>query len=290
MRPAGSEEWQQFAAEHLPFPHSPRSLRRVELSGLEPAAEYEFRVGGFRRVYRFRTMPAQLDGDLSFAVGGDTLHQAEWMERVNRLAMSHDPAFIVWGGDLAYADGEARNIGRWYTWFHVNRRTLIHDDGRVVPVIVGIGNHEVRGGYVYAYGDSYEQSDNFRAEIAPFFFGLFAFPGQPGYGSLRFGDYLHLSLPDSDHANPIDGVQARWLEADLAATAADGVRHIIPVYHVPAYPSVRSFENLISQRVREHWAPLFEAHGVRVAFEHHDHAYKRTPAIRAGRPDPTGIT
>jgi len=67
------------------------------------------------------------------------------------------------------------------------------------------------------------------------------------------------------------------------------VTHVIPIYHVPAYPSVRRYDGGTSSRVREHWSPLFERHGVRVAFEHHDHAYKRTVPIRAEQPDDAGI-
>ena len=40
--------------------------------------------------------------------------------------------------------------------------------------------------------------------------------------------------------------------------------------------------------VRKHWHPLFDAHNIRVAFEHHDHAYKRTPRIRGGEVDANG--
>ncbi len=57
---------------------------------------------------------------------------------------------------------------------------------------------------------------------------------------------------------------------------------------LPAYPSVRSFTGRASV-LREHWVPLFEEAGVRVAFENHDHAYERTVPIRAVREDPDGI-
>jgi hypothetical protein len=35
--------------------------------------------------------------------------------------------------------------------------------------------------------------------------------------------------------------------------------------------------------------PLFERHGVRLAFENHDHAYKRTHPLRGGARAPDGI-
>jgi hypothetical protein len=45
----------------------------------------------------------------------------------------------------------------------------------------------------------------------------------------------------------------------------------------------------VSAKIREHWVPLFERFGLDVAFEHHDHAYKRTYPIRAGKVDPEGV-
>jgi hypothetical protein len=61
------------------------------------------------------------------------------------------------------------------------------------------------------------------------------------------------------------------------------------VYHVPAYPSVRRFSDSRSEAIRAQWTPLFDRHGVDVAFEHHDHAYKRTPLINNGRASAEGV-
>ncbi|MCB1119302.1 MAG: hypothetical protein KDK65_05020, partial [Chlamydiia bacterium] len=46
-----------------------------------------------------------------------------------------------------------------------------------------------------------------------------------------------------------------------------------------AFPSVRSFDNRHSKEVRQHFVPLFEKHHLKAAFEHHEHAYKRTKPI-----------
>jgi hypothetical protein len=61
------------------------------------------------------------------------------------------------------------------------------------------------------------------------------------------------------------------------------------VYHVSAYPSVRRFTSARSRAIRESWTPLFDRYGVDVAFEHHDHAYKRTPLIQGGRASSDGV-
>lgn len=282
----GSDEWKTAEGDSHLFPFSDRTVHRVELTGLRPGTEYRFVPHGFERIYRFRTMPPDLSEPLVFATGGDTRHRQEWMERVNTVAMQYDPQFIVWGGDLAYADGREDRLYRWYEWFEANMNTLITDDGRVVPIIAGIGNHEVNGGY-YFRAEGYEPTDEGRARVAPYFYSLFAFPGQPGYGVLDFGDYLSLILPDTDHTNPIEGKQTEWLESVLAERSH--MSHVIPVYHVPAFPSHRDPGGRVGSSVREHWVPLFEEHNVRIAFENHDHTYKRTHPIRNGRIDPAGI-
>jgi hypothetical protein len=269
-------------------------IHTVELTSLDPDTLYRFQIvdaagqnGEFRT---FRTMPATLERPLRIAIGGDVLHRGEWMEQTSREALRFDPDFIVWGGDLAYADGREDRIGRWDTFFEVMNRTTTTADGRMIPVVMGIGNHEVQGGYYWAQErgrDAFRPTAAFRSGIAPFYYNLFAFPGDPGYGVLDFGDYLSLVLLDTDHTNPIEGAQTTWLAETLAARRR--VPHLVPVYHVPGFPSVRRYGGSTSTRVRTHWSPLFEHHGIRFAFENHDHAYKRTPPIRGEAPDRDGV-
>jgi hypothetical protein len=285
-RAGGGASWARVSARTIPFPHSGRSIHRVELTGLEPDATYEFRPGEGARGYRFRTMPREASRPIRFVVGGDTYHDREAMARTARQAASYDPDFIILGGDLAYADGRPERVDRWHDWFDLIKATLITPAGRVIPILPAIGNHEVAGGYHHGI-TGYKQDDASRARGAPYFYALFATPGQPGYGVVDFGSYLSIVLLDTDHTNPIPGAQTQWLEQALAARRQ--VPHLFPVYHVGAYPSVRAFENTVAQRVREHWVPLFERYGVRVAFENHDHAYKRTYPLRGGGRSPDGI-
>ncbi|MFA9478151.1 fibronectin type III domain-containing protein [Phycisphaerales bacterium AB-hyl4] len=304
--PAGSDELSRTDGDTRPMPHSDRHIQTVELTDLEPGSDYRFRIyrsgdGNSSSFYTFRTMPAEADRPIRIAVGGDTRHSQARMEQTNRVAASLDPDFIVWGGDLAYADGRADRVDRWYEYFNAIMNTLITDEGRVIPTIVGIGNHEMlrpRGGNYYFNFPEFDEPedyythdgdlDQWRNDNAPYFFALFAFPGQPGYGVLDFGDYLSIVLPDTNHANPIPGEQTQWLEQVLADR--EHVQHVIPVYHVPGYPSARPFTGRASREVREHWSPLFEQQGnIRVAFENHDHAYKRTVPIRDGEEHEDGV-
>jgi acid phosphatase type 7 len=287
FRSVGQTDWRSGPAPaSSPFPHSGRFIHRVELTGLEPGTTYEFRVSEGGRIYRFRTMPRDLSRPLRFATGGDVRHSQAMMERTNRALLPYDPDFIVWGGDLAYADGRPDRVERWYEFMDAIKRTLVTVDGRVIPILAAIGNHEVRGGY-WHNSDEYAPGEAWQREFAPFYYSLFAFPGHPGYGALDFGDYLSIVLLDTDHSGPIEGEQTAWLDRILGERRE--VPHVFPTYHVPAYPSVRNPEGSGHQRVREHWVPLFERHGLRLVFEAHDHAYKRTHPIREGRVHPGGV-
>lgn len=284
----GANQWaSKMEAVQHDWPYGDRQFYRVELTELEAGTEYSFQVGAFAREYRFRTMPADLqERPVVFAAGGDTLHLQHALERTNRAAMEHDVDFVAWGGDLAYADGGSNpdHLMRWSWWLESNQKTLIDDDGRVVPILAGIGNHEVVEGYHFRH-DDYEATDAGREAIAPYYYRFFAFPGQPGYATMDFGDYMTLVFLDTDHTNPIEGTQTEWLTSVLEDRSREGTPHVFPIYHVPAHPSHRDPDGEVETRVRDTWVPLFEAHDLELVFENHDHTYKRTHPIREGAID-----
>jgi hypothetical protein len=45
----------------------------------------------------------------------------------------------------------------------------------------------------------------------------------------------------------------------------------------------------MSQRIRQHWVPLYEGTGVKLVFEHHDHTFKRSKALLGGGENAHGI-
>lgn len=285
-RLADRDGWKAVLGENHGFPFSDRVIHRVELDGLEPTTEYEFRFGSRSRVYRFRTMPRTLDEPIRFAVGGDVRRRQEWMERTNRAAMAYDPDFIVWAGDLAYADALPERVDRWHEFFDAIKNTLIDEDGRVAPILSAIGNHEVLDGTFHMH-EGFEPTNAWREQIAPYYFALFAFPGQPGYNVLDFGDYMSIILLDTEHSNPMAGAQTEWFANVLEERM--GRPHVFPVYHVPAYPSHRPYTDIWSTMVRDAWIPLIEDFGVELVFEAHDHTYKRTHPILGGEVHPEGV-
>ena len=263
-RRKGTAAWKSSTPVAGDFPHAPgRTVYRVELTGLEPDGVYEFRPAERERPYHFRTMPERLTRNLRVVAGGDTA-PAGGFEKINAMAASLKPDFILWGGDYSYSDGKAGEIKKEILWHENIRAHLIGTDRRVIPVIAAIGNHEVN------------------SAVAPYYEANFAFPAEDTYGVLDFGDYLSVWVLDTNHRARIAGKQTEWFAASLAARARDPRRILIPVYHVPAYPSVRKDEGTTLE-IRQHWVPLFEKAGVSAAFEHHDHAYKRTHPLLGGK-------
>lgn len=284
-RRKGDSQWQTVRGEVMNFPYSSRIIHRKELTGLAAGATYEFRFTG-RDIYTFRTLPSSNSRPIRFVAAGDVMHTSEWMRQTAQVAAGYDPDFVVLGGDLAYANGGTKQAPRWHDYLETWSETMITSGGRVIPHLVSIGNHEVQQHYVINH-PNYQQTDAYRASIAPYFYTLFAFPGQPGYDVLDFGDYMSLIFLDTHHSNPVGGEQTDWLKKTLGSRQ-DG-RHLIPVYHVGAYPTRRQDE-VPNREVRDHWVPLFDQYGVRVAFENHNHSYKRTYPLRGGVQNSAGIT
>ena len=249
-------------------------LHRAEFKKLVPDETYELRIGGVEGAsVSFRTAPATLNEPLVFAEGGDV---GIWknVAPLHTIAASWSPRFGLIGGDCAYANG--RTPENWVAYLRLWRKHMVDPEGRLIPMLCAIGNHEVNG----SFGQPISR--------APFFNALFdgLFKGKT-YASLDFGDYLSLILLDSGHVSAHDGAQAKWLDKALAKR--ENRPHLLTAYHVPAYPSHREFEGKYSELARQHWVPLFEKHGVDVSFEHHDHTYKRTHTMTAGVPDPKGV-
>ncbi len=316
-RGVGEKEWATATGEHHAAVPSVLQVRRVELTGLMPDTMYEFVPGerppkpptpatkpaakkveeepervkeekeakpatvpDTRSTYRFRTMPAGLTRPIRFVAGGDMMHNREMVDAMNKRAGALDPDFALLGGDLAYANGV--DAARWIDWLQSWTKNARGKDKRLIPMIVGIGNHEVRGGYKGRI-----------PEDAPYFYGFFALPEERSYYALDFGRYLSFIVLDSGHTQPVSGAQAEWLNEALAERPEQ--RFLFPVYHWPAYGTAKAdkgklpSESKRSVEIRAQWIPHFERHGVTAVFENDHHNYKRTHPIRSHKRDKTGL-
>lgn len=281
-RKKDESEWKVAQGTYYPFPQTLEYLiHRTELQGLKPDSEYIFKLNNYPESYQFKTMPLQLSEEgVRFVVGGDMYHDGiEIMSSTSRQAAKFNPAFALAGGDIAYASDtvatKPQNIERWIKWVQAWHKDMVTPSGNLVPVIATVGNHDVSGYY------------NQTPAQARIFSLLFPMPGSQIYNTLDFGTYLSLFLMDSGHANQVEGKQTEWLSKALHERHK--MLHLFAAYHVPAYSSVRPFNQPLSVDIRQHWVPLFETGGIQTVFEHHDHAYKRTFPLLNNKIDPHGI-
>jgi hypothetical protein len=270
--------WEKQATAAKPYPLTDLKVFRAELTGLTPGTDYQFRIGKASPTYRFRTMPAKPTEAIHFISGGDVGINPHATANTVQAARQ-DPMFTIIGGDLGYDDGKSVEISLAFVRNY--SKNMVGRDGRLIPLITCIGNHEVTGGY------------NKTREKAPFFYALFdgLYP-ETGYASLDFGDYLSLVLLDTNHTSPIAGEQTDWLEKTLKARADHP--HVIAINHVPAYPSFRPTEGVegkagTGEGNRKHWVPLFEKYRVPLVLEHHDHTFKRTKTLLDGLAHDNGV-
>jgi hypothetical protein len=276
--PLKADKWAVQECTDNPYPTTDLKVFRAELTGLRPGTDYQFKIGKYSPTYRFRTMPAKATDTIHFISGGDCGVNAHTVAN-NVQAARQDPMFAIIGGDLGYDNGRSVEVS--LAFLRNYSRHMVGRDGRLIPMVTCIGNHEVDGGY------------NKPRAKAPFFYALFdgLYP-ERGFATLDFGDYLSLVLLDTAHTTPIGGEQADWLARTLKARAEHP--HVVVVNHVPAYPSYRRFEATATKAGtgegnRKHWVPLFEKYRVPVVLEHHDHTFKRTKPLLDGLIDAGGV-
>jgi hypothetical protein len=274
----GKDQWQSVKPKERPYPMTDLTAFRAEMTGLTPGTEYQFRFGTQSPTFRFRTMPAKATDSFHFISGGDCGINPHAVAN-NIIAAKQDPMFALIGGDLGYDNGKTAEISLQFVRNYSQH--MIDGKGRLIPMVVGIGNHEVTTGY------------NGTRKDAPFYFALHdgLYP-ERSYATLDFGDYLSLVLLDTGHIAPIGGEQTAWLDKALAERVDRP--HLIVVNHVPAYPSYRAFDSNgekvgTGEENRKFWVPLFEKHNVDIVLEHHDHTFKRTHPLKDGLVDPNGI-
>jgi hypothetical protein len=273
--------WEKVKGATLPFPEDqPYYVHTVTITGLSADTSYRFTIEGYSEEHLFSTMPKDLSAPLTFIIGGDTnLSSLYTFDETNRQAASQNPSFVIIGGDLACAASnntkKKEHCDRWLDWLTHWYQGMRTTDGRIIPLLLAIGNHDVKGGF----GQTPEQ--------APFFYHLFACPGERGYTVLRFGSYLSLYLLDSGHTHSSGGEQSQWLSREMSKDPQ--VLHRIAIYHVPAYPDVRPYRNTYSSAIRRNFVPIFDTYHLHIAFENHDHAYKRTYPLSSDRADPNGV-
>ncbi len=90
---------------------------------------------------KYKTTPDKDTNVLKMAVGGDVSMTHEGLAITQKL-VSYNPDIIIIGGDNTYDDG-MRTC--WYSWdnFYALFDDLNKKLGRLVPIIMSVGNHDV---------------------------------------------------------------------------------------------------------------------------------------------------
>ena len=258
------------AATPSALPGGARHVYRAVLEALEPGATYHFQVRGADGT---ETAPQRFslpDGEapLRFIEGGDLGTDAVVREMLAAAAAT-GPSFIVLGGDLAYANADPDNLYRWDAFFAMWCEHLVTPDGDLIPAIAGIGNHDVN--------PDVGQDDTQRA---PYYRAFFGPPEGPVYFTRQVGSQAAFFMLDTEYLHAIEGAQADWLAGQLAAHA--DASYTFAIYHEPLFPVHARFDNPEAVLGRAHWVPHFDSFRLTAAFEHHDHALKRSHPIYAG--------
>jgi len=155
---------------------------------------------------------------------------------------------------------------------------MITDYGALIPMILAIGNHEA-GGY-----------DEIKTP-APFYLTWFPQAGtgkmdeRKSYHVHRIANTTILALDSGLDIYPDDPQQIDLMKRELSAP---NYYNRIALYHVPLYPSIRAYDNSVSAAARDAWIPIFDDYSLTVAFENHDHAYKRSKLLKHGKENVNG--
>lgn len=289
-------EKRQSSGKLFALPDSDRYLHHLDFGDLQPETRYQVAIlqpGGQEVSSSFTTLPADFT-KLTCIVGGDLEIIGE-AEAILQQMAAREPDIIIFGGDYPKDVASLADYRKWDEWLKRTTQLLVRKNGDQIPWVLAIGNNEVFGSF------------NQPVENAPFFHAYFP-QNDSGthYFDLLIGKKLHLVVLDSGLTACHDGEQKKWLEDRLQQHADAPLK--MAVYHVPIYPSVRFKEKnafyrlahaisslrnqhniasrLLSEPSRQgalHWAPLFDHHAIAIAFEHHDHAFKRTYPLFNGQ-------
>eukprot|EP01116_Phalansterium_solitarium_P003150 TRINITY_DN137_c2_g1_i2.p1 TRINITY_DN137_c2_g1~~TRINITY_DN137_c2_g1_i2.p1 ORF type:complete len:259 (+),score=10.58 TRINITY_DN137_c2_g1_i2:39-815(+) len=165
----------------------------------------------------------------------------------------------------------------WDQWLIDYELNMVTPAGHMIPMLMSIGNHEA-GGYDKKY-----ENIAFYMSWFPQQTSVASSPvtSRDSYHAHRISDKTVLLSLDSGIGSKSFSDQTDWVTQQFAD--ASSLPNKLVMYHVPMYPSYRSFSDWLSSDLRDEWLPIFDANHVALAFENHDHMYKRTFPLRSGQ-------
>lgn len=221
----------------------------VRLTNLLPNQIYYFQIKdnkGLSRLYHFRTAPNSADFPLSFIAGGDSRDNRPVRVKANQLVPKLQVTAVLFNGDFIGIDIEKQ----WVDWF-TDWENTIATDGRITPMLVTRGNHELNNEVIHQ---------------------LFDVPHKKLYYSTTFGgNLLHIVSLNSEILKI--GSQKIFLRSALNKHKTFTWQ--IAQYHRPIRAHVKEKKEMETQY--KNFVPLFEKYkNLPLCLENDSHTCKVT--------------
>ncbi len=247
------------------------AVHEVDVQGLEPGTTYHFRAGTWKSfdfetgrfdmpnlsaTSSFHTAPEpSAAAKLSFVMAGDSRGGYEGIhaniERLKDL-----------GADFWIFNGDMNDVGtqnEWFLWFEAMAPVL-----SATPLMPVQGNHEFFSEELYYYSFALPEEDGLPEGL------------EEHAWHFVYGNTLVIGL-DSNPGTPVDQPtidQLPWLRSVLERYKDDPeiVWRVAMTHHAPYSASKHGS----TERLIEHFVPVFEEYGVDLAYAGHDHNYERS--------------
>lgn len=221
----------------------------VRLKNLKADQRYYFKIKdseGISRNYYFSTVSDKPENPISFIGGGDSRDLRDVRSKANRLVAKLKAHAVLFNGDFIGIDID----NQWIEWF-IDWEYTIDSDGRITPMIVTRGNHELTNAVIV---------------------NLFDVPNEDLYYNTIFGGTL-LNLVSLNSEILKIGSQKAFLRKTLKEH--QDFYWQLPQYHRPIRAHVKSKKEMETQY--RNFVPLFEKYpNVRLCLENDSHTCKIT--------------
>jgi len=259
------------------------NFHEVHVCGLTPGTTYFYQVGGgpsgsevWSAPQSFATAPAS--GTVTVGVFGDARDVDTVWQAVHERMKELSVALMVIPGDVV--DIGANEL-EYVTWLNEiwqpngAGQFLTLGQQLIVPIN---GNHE---------NDSASSFANWAIPAD----AQHSYPET--YASFDVGS-IHFILIDDEQISQTSGgvattegaAQLKWIDADLAAAAADRAKHpfIVALSHRGIYSTSYHAGDSDVLAMRAQLAPIYDKYKVDLAVNGHDHEYERSKPLHAGSP------
>lgn len=262
------------------------------IENLNPNTTYYIQVyydGQIQAAHSYRTLPDKdHKAPMTIIQGGDAGENKISRQIMTQISYTN-PDVVLIGGDLAY-DNNIRHC--YYAWdgFLTMFDDLNKKVGRLVPLIMGVGNHDAGldpnsqrqitidegGPWLFAWMAQSTKRDptNPSKRIIP------EINDRKSYDYHLIGKILFLNL-DSAYLSPFYGSQLDFIKS-ISYKHPEYLK--MAQYHNPIYSSCGT--PVIE--AEQYWVPEFDNFRFLAAFENHVHVFKRTFPLTGRKYNPKG--